>query len=507
MSPKSARRRPQQLGQQIRWLVAGTFFVTGAIAAWLTQDPTMVTYPAAVWTLVAVGIGFAICIAFLPWDRMQAWQSGVTGLGVVALLGALTAITGGSQSPLHVFLPIVPVAGAILFTDRWMIGVTIATVAACLLPIVPTSDWGTLAEHIPQAIVIVLLAAVSFTLVLEMRDLYRQQRFLLAASEIAQLETGTDVEAFLNVALRQMVDVTGLAFAAVARVRSDGNFVWAAATENREQCVVSADELCGTAVTPADWLVGQAGRTGKPQICGDLFGDPRYASHPLPGHRPEVGPQSSALAMPLLLRSQVIGVLYLVQDRTYAFMRQHVALTQLLSGHLAAALDSRQLLNQASREARVDAVTGAYNRRYLQERLVDLAQAARELSRPLSLIFCDIRYFKQFNERYGHLTGDWVLRGLTEALKGAVRTGDVVTRYGGDEFVIVLPDTPAESAEAICQRVQLRIAEWNKEHLGRSLPAPVEVTLGVHTAVGPEADDLLHAADMAMFAARTADAR
>src|SRR5690606_24230850 len=130
---------------------------------------------------------------------------------------------------------------------------------------------------------------------------------------------------------------------------------------------------------------------------------------------------------------------------------------QLLSSHLAAALDSRQLLNKASREARLDELTGAYNRRYLQERLLDLTQAAEALNRPLSLIFCDIRYFKQFNDRYGHLTGDWVLRGLTDILKGAVRTGDVVTRFGGDEFVIVLPDTAAEAAEAIRQRVQQRI--------------------------------------------------
>lgn len=505
MSPTRSRRRPQQLGQQIRLLVAGMFVVTGATAAWLTQDVTMVTNPAAVWALIALGLAFGVAIAFLPWDRMHAWQSGVTGLAVVALLGALTLLTGGSRSPLYYFLPIVPVAGAILFTYRWMVGVTLATVAACLLPAAVSGDWGS--AHYLHSVVIILLAAVAFTLVRELRQLYRQQRFLLAAADIAQLEIGTDVDAFLNVALQQMVDSTGIAFAAVARTRSDGSLVWAAATENRTDCVVNAEELVGAAISPADWFVGQAGRTAKPQVSGDLFADPRFATHPLPGHRPQLAPQTSALAMPLLLRSQIIGVLYLVQDRPDAFVRQHVALAQLVSGHLAVALDSRQLLDRASREARVDALTGAYNRRFLEERLVDLARSARALERPLSLIFCDIRFFKQFNERYGHLTGDWVLRGLTETLKSAVRTGDVVTRYGGDEFVIVLPDTPAESAEAICQRVQMRIAEWNKQHLGRSLPAPVEVTLGVHTAIGPEADELIHAADMAMFAARTADAR
>lgn len=506
MSPTRARRRPQQLGQQIRLLVAGMFVVISGAVAWLTGTGS-VTAVALVWSLVGIGLICAALIVVLPWDQMQAWQSGVTGLVIVALLGALMQATGAMHSPLTVFLPVIPVAGAILFTPRWMAVVTTATAIASLMPLLISQDWAETPRHVLHAFVIVLLGGIAHTLVLELRGLYRQQRFLLAASEITQLEPGTDVDAFLRVALRQMVNATGLAFAAVARARSDGSFVWAAAAENRENCVVCADELCGTTVPPSDWFVGQAGRNGKIQLSGDLFGDPRYATYPLPGHRPELGPHTSALAMPLQARGQVIGILYFVQDRLDAFQRQHIALTQLLSGHLAAALDSRQLLDQASREARLDELTGAFNRRYLQERLVDLTRAAAALDRPLSLIFCDIRFFKQFNDQFGHLTGDWVLRGLTDILKGAVRTGDVVTRFGGDEFVIVLPDTEAEAAEAIRRRVQQRIAQWNEEHLGRSLPAPVEVTLGVHTARGTDASELLHAADMAMFAARTADAR
>lgn len=507
MSPTRARRRTQQLGRMIRLLVAGWFVVIGGAAALYMHNGGDVTSVALVWVLIGLGLAFAALIAVLPWDEMAEWQSGVMGLAIVALLGLLVLATGGSNSPLRVVLPIIPLAGAILFTHRWMIVVTLATIGACMLPVIVMGDFSHILHHSLHALVIVLTAAIAYTLVTELRGLYRQQRFLLVASEITQMELGTDPDAFLNSALRKLLQATGIAFAAVARTRSDGTLIWAAAAENRAVSVVSADELHDKPIPPAEWFVGQAGRNGKPQLSSDLFRDPRFASHPLPGHRPEVAADVSALATPLLARGQVIGVLYLLQDRVDAFQRQHVALAQLLATHLAAALDNRQQLDQASREARIDPLTGTYNRRYLQERLPDLAQAAQALERPLSLIFCDIRFFKQFNDSFGHMTGDWVLRGLADILKSAVRTGDIVTRFGGDEFVIVLPDTPADAAAAICQRVQDRIRRWNEDHVGHSLPAPVEVTLGVRTAIAPDAAELLHLADMAMFAARTADAQ
>lgn len=506
MTPYRPRRRPQELGSVVRQLAGVLFVVIGASAAWIAMDGTHTRYPRMVWMLVAISVAYAIAIMLLPWERMNRWHTGLSGLIAVAIVGMMMALTGGSYSPMMAFLPSIPVAGAVLFSRRWMITVSLAAVVACMVPIFILNDWEHTSLHLFHAGGMLLVSGIGYTLVHELRRLYRQERFLLASSEIAQLEVGTDMEGFLRAALSHVVHTTDIAFGAVAFSRTDGNFVWIAAEERLTNGAACSQTLVGAIVAPSDWFSGQVARTGRPQVSGDLFGDPRFRTHPLPGHMPDREPFTSALAVPLQIRGQIIGVLYLVRHRLDAFGSQHVTLAQVLAAHLATALDSRRLLDQASREARLDTVTGAYNRRYLEERLADLSEAAQALERPLSLIFCDIRYFKQFNETYGHRTGDWVLRGLAGVLKSATRTGDIVTRYGGDEFVIVLPDSDIDAAESVSARIRERISHWNKEHLDRELPAPVEVTLGVHSAVGPDAHELLHAADMAMFAARTAGA-
>ncbi|HLE60952.1 MAG TPA: GGDEF domain-containing protein, partial [Thermoanaerobaculaceae bacterium] len=118
-------------------------------------------------------------------------------------------------------------------------------------------------------------------------------------------------------------------------------------------------------------------------------------------------------------------------------------------------------------EARTDPLTGAYNRRFLEEFLNREMARSRRSRQPLSVLMLDLDGFKAFNDEHGHLAGDEVLAAVAQSLRSAVRTSDVVARYGGDEFVVVLPNTPGEAARRVARELR------------RVVPPPVQLSVGI----------------------------
>ncbi len=140
-----------------------------------------------------------------------------------------------------------------------------------------------------------------------------------------------------------------------------------------------------------------------------------------------------------------------------------------------------------------DELTGACNFRHLRRVLPrEVARAERE-GGPLSLLMLDLRDFKGYNDRHGHLAGNRALAAVVRIILSEVRTGDTVARFGGDEFAVVLPGADEEEAMRIGERVAGRIA-------GRF--GDLEADLGVHGYAGGGPEELLHAADMAMYAGK-----
>ena len=119
----------------------------------------------------------------------------------------------------------------------------------------------------------------------------------------------------------------------------------------------------------------------------------------------------------------------------------------------ATGLEKVRVLEQLRSAADMDLVTGVHNHRYLQERLrQEVARSARSHS-PLAVLMLDLDKFKPINDRHGHADGDRVLHNIAATIKAHVRTNDIVARYGGDEFVVLMPDTPADPAEQVARRV------------------------------------------------------
>jgi diguanylate cyclase (GGDEF)-like protein len=132
-----------------------------------------------------------------------------------------------------------------------------------------------------------------------------------------------------------------------------------------------------------------------------------------------------------------------------------------------------------------DHLTGLFNRRYMDERLnYEITRAQREGS-SLSLCMADLDFFKRYNDTYGHQAGDRVLRAVADALKRGVRPDDSVSRYGGEEFLIMLPDTDAEGARAVAERLRERVMDLNIAHETSPIGGVLTISLGVMTWDAP----------------------
>jgi len=175
-------------------------------------------------------------------------------------------------------------------------------------------------------------------------------------------------------------------------------------------------------------------------------------------------------------------------------------LLQSLLGVMALALDHAVLLRQAEALSVTDDLTGLHNSRYLRDALHREAKRAVRYGRPLSVLFVDLDGFKRVNDTHGHLCGSRTLVEAAALIRGCARESDVVARYGGDEFVLVLPDTPSAGAVVVARRVRDRLAEFRflqALHLDVRLTASVGIASLPDVTLVPE--DLLRAADEAMY--------
>ncbi len=207
------------------------------------------------------------------------------------------------------------------------------------------------------------------------------------------------------------------------------------------------------------------------------------------------------LAAPLVSRGRVLGVIEL-RNRSgrKPFERADQRALEELSEAAAIAIDNALLFQRSQELSVTDDLTKLYNSRYLNDTLAREVKRARRYEAHVSLIFLDLDGFKKVNDQHGHLVGSRTLIEVGQVLREAVREIDVVARYGGDEFTVVLPQTDPAGAQVIAERIRQAIAEqvfMGKEGLDVRLTA----SLGVATFPKPcgSPEELIRAADQAMY--------
>jgi diguanylate cyclase (GGDEF)-like protein len=180
---------------------------------------------------------------------------------------------------------------------------------------------------------------------------------------------------------------------------------------------------------------------------------------------------------------------------------------QLLERSIRYALERNRLLVKIRELAVRDALTGLYNRRELHRFLDYELIKSRRYNHPFSLLMMDIDNFKEINDRFGHRTGDEVLQHVAQALLGNTRGCDLVSRYGGDEFIIVLPETPADQALFGAERIRKKLAEIVikvKDQNGLSEEIDISLSIGVaeYPFDSESAEELIDLADKALYQAK-----
>lgn len=216
------------------------------------------------------------------------------------------------------------------------------------------------------------------------------------------------------------------------------------------------------------------------------------------------GVNHSYVCIPIVAQGETLGILHFQANADHPQLRESdLSLKNTFAGQIGLSIANIRLREALRSQSIIDALTGLFNRRYLEEILEREVRRATRSEQPVGVMMLDLDHFKNFNDTYGHEAGDAVLREAAAFLKRSVRAEDIVCRFGGEEFVIILPLADANATQGRAERIRSKLHELTVLHQGKSVGA---VTMSVGVAVlpvhGESSKALLEAADAALYRAK-----
>ena len=247
----------------------------------------------------------------------------------------------------------------------------------------------------------------------------------------------------------------------------------------------------GTQMPPAG-LCARAITSGKPVTENDVS--------VVEGYVPGFEETRSEMCLPLVSLGETLGILAVESAQKGAFAPADAQPLESVADICAAAIQNARYFEKVRQLAYIDGLTGIFNRRYFEMRMAEEVERAQRYENQLSVIMIDIDNFKKLNDEFGHLLGDEALRQVSAIFAQNLRKVDIACRYGGEEFVILAPQTSGDHAHAVAEKLRKVVEGWSFP----GVPRPVTITAGVSSfpANGRTRDELVKAADEALYLAK-----
>jgi diguanylate cyclase (GGDEF)-like protein len=207
----------------------------------------------------------------------------------------------------------------------------------------------------------------------------------------------------------------------------------------------------------------------------------------------------SVIYLPLTIKDKAIGTLVVASHLPDAFTTKQIKLLEQVALQIATPIENSQLYAQAEQRARIDELTGLFNRRHFEERLKEEVSRHSRYGDIFSIFLLDLDNFKAYNDIYGHPSGDILLNRAGKIIRRSVRDADQAFRYGGDEFVVILPQTTPDDGSVVANRVRQRIAEEMEKS---ESPVTCSIGLASYPSDGVISRELVTAADTALYFAK-----
>lgn len=262
-----------------------------------------------------------------------------------------------------------------------------------------------------------------------------------------------------------------------------------------------ADKLKGLRLQVGEGVAGWVAKERKPLLVPDVGKDERFCKRM---DQVTEFRTNSVIAVPLISKGKCLGVIELINKvEAGGFGEEDLLLLNTLADYTAIAIENAIFFKKVEELTITDDLTKLYNSRFLHGRLDYEVERAKRFKYELSMIFLDLDYFKEVNDRFGHLCGSKLLREVALLIVGMIRNIDMACRYGGDEFIILMPDTAKKNAVLVAEKLRKGISDkkfLEEEGIGLHLTASFGVASYPKDA--DNKNDLIHMADNAMYAVK-----
>lgn len=259
-----------------------------------------------------------------------------------------------------------------------------------------------------------------------------------------------------------------------------------------------AEKLLDVRLKVGEGIAGWVAQHGEPLLISDAYSDPRFNA----GADAKTNFKTqSIICVPLKSKGKIMGVIELInQLEGRSFQLEDLTLLKTLADYAAIAIENAQYFQKVQELTITDDMTSLFNSRHLQLQLDHELQRSRRYHLSFSLVFFDLDHFKTVNDTYGHLVGSKVLRETADIVRECLRDVDVATRYGGDEFVLLLPETDREAALIVTHRLRDALnAHVFAKDMGHDIRLTASFGLATYPIDATTKVDILRLADNAMY--------